>query len=491
MDASPDRVYTPGPPKQSVSGIEIPEKLLPLFTKARYKVAYSGRGAGKSWTFARMALLRGKAKPEIILCVREVQKSIQDSVHRILKNQIKKLGLEHFYHVTNTSIRGKNGTEFIFAGLSEHTADSLKSYESVTICWVEEAQAVSSTSWKILIPTIRAPGSEIWVSMNPAMDTNPAWLRFVVKPRKNSIVLKTNWRDNPWFTHENNDDRLADLATMSDEEYNNIWEGTCLTTVPGAIYPQEIVQAIKDRRFVHCPYTPQLKVHTVWDLGFNDHMAIILVQVIRSEIRIVDYFEGSFKTDDWWAAYLNRLNWNWGKDYLPHDGEHRHHTSGESTRSILTKMSRNVAPMGSVPGPNEVTREQGILRARGIWPRCVFNDRTALHNEVDLRQEDEDSFDEDEDAYRKKDEPGVEKIPDVIHGRRGVARLIECLKHYRRNIPKTTEEPTEPVKDEYSHGADAFRHLALCVEKMSNEGERRAPLLKPRRYRDRTTGMLG
>ena len=470
-----DRTYSPGAPKHVVDGVEIPEILLPLFEKARYKVAYSGRGAAKSWTFARMALLRGQQRPELILCIREVQKSIADSVHRILKNQIQKLNLGHFYTVTDTSIRGKNGTEFIFAGLSGQTADSLKSYEGVTICWVEEGQAVSNASWKILIPTIRVPGSEIWISMNPAMDTNATWIRFVLKPPKHSKVIQTNWRYNPWFSEENNDDRLHDLATLSTEEYDNIWEGKCLTTVPGSIYPQEIVAAIHDRRFVHCPYTPQLKVQTIWDLGFNDFMAIILVQVIRSEIRIIDYLEGSYKTDDWWAAYLQRMNLNWGKDYIPHDGEHHHHTSGDSTRTILTKMGRRVAAPGSVPGPMEVTREQGILRTRGIFSRCIFNDRTALRNDMN----------------EENDEPGIEKIEGVIHGRRGVARLIECLKHYRRNIPKTTDEPAEPMRDQYCHGADAFRHLALSVDKMTNDTDTRRPIMKPRHPRDRTMGMLG
>ena len=138
----------------TMAQVEFPEKLEPLFTPARYKVLYGGRGGAKSWGIARTLLVLGASKPIRILCAREIQKSINESVHQLLKDQIQALGLSDFYEVLNNEIRGKNGTLILFAGL-KHNVHNIKSKEGVDICWVEEAQTVSRTSWDTLIPTIR------------------------------------------------------------------------------------------------------------------------------------------------------------------------------------------------------------------------------------------------------------------------------------------------------------------------------------------------
>ena len=126
--------------------LRLPEKLGFLFEPYQYKVAYGGRGSGKSWSFARALLVQGYAEPLRILCTREIQKSIKDSVHRLLADQIKDLGLADFYEVLETVIRGKNGTEFVFAGLQTHTVESIKSYEGMDRVWIEEAHKVSKRS---------------------------------------------------------------------------------------------------------------------------------------------------------------------------------------------------------------------------------------------------------------------------------------------------------------------------------------------------------
>ena len=182
-----------------MTAAKFPKKLRFLFEPMRYKVAYGGRGSAKSWSFARTLLIQASRKPLRILCTREVQKSIRDSVHKLLSDQIQALGLGTFYDVQQAVIRGENGSEFIFAGLSDQTAESVKSFEGVDIAWVEEAQAVSDRSWGILIPTIRKDGSEIWVSFNPELDTDPTWLRFVENPPPDAVSVPVNYHDNPWF----------------------------------------------------------------------------------------------------------------------------------------------------------------------------------------------------------------------------------------------------------------------------------------------------
>ena len=159
--------------------VEFPSKLRGLWQPKRFKVMYGGRGGAKSWSVAMALLVMGSNRPLRILCAREIQKSMRDSVHRLLSDQIAALGLGGFYDVLDTEIRGANGTLILFAGLQSHTVDSIKSYEAIDIVWVEEAQSVSARSWEVLVPTIRRPGSEIWLTLNPDLATDATYARFI------------------------------------------------------------------------------------------------------------------------------------------------------------------------------------------------------------------------------------------------------------------------------------------------------------------------
>ncbi|GAB1407679.1 hypothetical protein MASR1M8_15980 [Thermomonas brevis] len=206
--------------------VEIPAKLTPFLSPARYKVAHGGRGGGKSWAVARILLALGMSKPMRILCTREVQKSLKESVHRLLSDQIAAMGLERFYDVQLATIKGANGTEFLFAGLQDHTVDSIKSYEGVDIAWVEEAHSVSELSWQILTPTIRKPGSEIWATYNPTLEDDPVHQRFVVQGDPQAVVVQINWRDNPWFPAVLEAER-DQMKSINEDLYRHVWEGEC------------------------------------------------------------------------------------------------------------------------------------------------------------------------------------------------------------------------------------------------------------------------
>jgi phage terminase large subunit len=205
--------------------LDIPAKLDFLREPCRYKVAYGGRGGMKSWSFARALLFKGKEKRLRILCAREFQNSIQESVHYLLNKQIHLLGYESFYQVQQQSITGANGSEFIFKGI-RNNPQAIKSMEGVDICWVEEAQKNSDYSWQILIPTIREPGSEIWVSMNPDEPTDPSYVRFIVNPPPEARVQRINWQDNPYFPEELRKEKDY-LASVDLDAYYHVWEGEC------------------------------------------------------------------------------------------------------------------------------------------------------------------------------------------------------------------------------------------------------------------------
>ena len=399
--------------------IEIPDKLLPLFQPKRYKVIHGGRGSAKSWSVARALVSIGATKPIRVLCARETQKSIQESVHRLLKDQIESLGLDQFYTIQENKILGTNGTEFTFAGIRQQGVANLKSYEGTDICWVEEAQVVTKKSWDVLIPTIRKPGSEIWVTFNPELDTDETFSRFVIRPPEDSVVIEMNWQDNPWFPPELDKERRQWLD-RDPVGYLTTWEGKCRPAVEGAIYANEIEATQREGRIRAVPYDPQLKVHTVWDLGWNDSMSIICVQRVASEVRVIDYIEDSHRTIDSYVMQLQERKWNWGTDYIPHDGAHRDFKSGKSTQELLQTLGRNVQVLA------RGNPEEGIRLARMIFPRTYF------------------------DADR-------------------CTELVNHLKRYRRQINQITQEAGAPLHDEHSHAADAFRYLAQSLEMMNND----------------------
>ena len=396
---------------------KFPDKLDFLFEPHRYKVAYGGRGSGKSWSMARALLIKAANEPTRVLCAREIQKSIKQSVHTLLNDQIQALGLGAFYEVLESEIRGLNGSSFSFAGLATNTVESIKSFEGCDIVWVEEAQTVSKKSWDILIPTIRKPNSEIWVSFNPNIDTDDTYQRFVIDPPDSAKVVKVNYTDNPWFPEVLELERLHSEKTNPD--YNNIWEGDCKAAVDGAIYANEIREAQEGNRITTVPYDPMMKVHVVMDLGWNDSMSVILCQKGISDLRIIGYIEDDHRTLDSYSAQLKNLSYNWGTMFLPHDGQSKDFKHGISAEEIMKKLGWDIriVPKADI--------ESGIKLARMNFHRIYF-DKSAQ-------------------------------------------RLVECLKNYRRSINSATNEPGAPLHDEYSHGADAFRYLCTSIESMKNE----------------------
>jgi phage terminase large subunit len=205
--------------------VQFPEAVEFLFHPYRYKVLHGGRGSTKSWSVARALLLKGAAERKRILCTREVQRTIQDSVHKLLSDQVDMMGLRHLYTIQSQSLKSSVGSEFIFAGLKTDP-NKIKSTEGVDICWVEEAEKISHMSWEILIPTIRTPGSEIWITFSPSEKTDPTYKRFILTKPDGAMVREVNWRDNPWFPEELKKEKDY-LARVDMDAYMHVWEGKC------------------------------------------------------------------------------------------------------------------------------------------------------------------------------------------------------------------------------------------------------------------------
>lgn len=414
-----------------IANLELPDKLQPLFEPKRYKVIYGGRGSGKSWGAATALLIMGAEKPLRVLCAREMQNSISDSVHKLLKDQIYAHGLQNFYTVQNQTITGKNGTEFIFAGL-QRNIDSIKSKEGIDVVWCEEANLISKQSWDVLIPTIRKPGSEIWITFNPDLDTDETYERFVINPPEESILIKMNYKDNPWFPDVLEMERL-DLKRKDYNAYLNVWEGECRSVVDGAVFGNEIKASIEHERITEVPYDPRYLVHTFQDLGWNDFNVIWYIQKVGEYYHVIDYDETRFSTTSDDIAIMNSKNYTYGIDFIPHDGNKTDKITGMTIKERMKQLGRN---------PKVVPRldiRDGIDATRTIFPLLKF---------------------------------------DADKCKQGLNRL----KKYKYKVDEFGQMGKEPLHDDASHAADGLRYFAVSIKKaVSEEREKKKTNMRPKR----------
>jgi len=408
-------------PKAKSLEWEFPRKLDFLFQPHRYKVAHGGRGGAKSWGFARALIVQAWQNKLRVLCTREVQNSIRESVHKLLSDQIQSMGLGAFFTITQTEIRGKNGSEFVFAGLSNLTAESIKSYEGVDRCWVEEAHKVRQRSWDILIPTIRKEGSEVWVTMNPELDTDDSYVRFVLNPPLNSRVVAINWRDNPWFPAVLEEERLEFLRQVAagkrtQDDYENIWEGKCRAAISGAIFAKELAKAKAAGRIGAVAYDPAKLVHTSWDIGKGDPTAIWFWQAFAGEVAFIDYFEDAGEDITYYLEKLASKPYRYTTHYLPHDAKQDRLGMPKTIERVVIDngYSVDVIPVRSLKDQINETRLL-LARARFDETKCA---------------------------------PG-----------------LEALRHYRWGYNQAMDElKPEPVHDWASHGSSALMAAAMSFK---------------------------
>ena len=223
--------------------IKTPRWAVPFLQESRYKGAHGGRGSGKSHFFAELLVERCIMQKTDAVCVREIQKSLAQSVKKLLEDKIQSMGVGYLFTIQESRILGPNDSLIIFQGMQNHTADSIKSLEAFDIAWVEEAQTLSQYSLDLLRPTIRKPGSEIWFSWNPKHQTDPVdkFLRGE-SPPENAIVIEVNYTDNPWLPdvlrEEMEYDRGRDI-----EKYMHIWMGQYIKKSQALVFKNWRVEA--------------------------------------------------------------------------------------------------------------------------------------------------------------------------------------------------------------------------------------------------------
>lgn len=415
---------------------DFPAPLACLFRPKRFKVLYGGRGAGRSWGVARALLIRGVQQPLRVLCARELQKSIEGSVHRLLCDQIQNLGLSHLYQIEVNKIRGPGETFFAFEGIKNNVT-KIKSYEGIDICWVEEANAVTARSWENLLPTVRKPDSEIWITFNPELVTDYTYKRFVLQPSgdllrrwqhghgehrrdcletSDSFVVKMTWQDNPWFPEVLRKE-MTDLRLRDPDAYLNVWEGHCRQALEGAVFAKELRDAVNGGRITHVTWDRETPVDTFWDLGRRDMTAVWFAQRVAMQWRLLAYFEDSQEDIHYYLRNLQSRGYTYGTHYLPHDAKNRVLGAKRSIERIV----RDAMGGNSVQLVQRINKKvNAINAARIIFPNCWFDERECGDG-------------------------------------------IERLRHYRYAVTEG-HFSEEPLHDENSNGADAFMTLAQAMK---------------------------
>ena len=398
--------------------IALPDAFQSLWTPSRYKGFWGGRGSAKSWSVATTLLLQAAQKRERVLCCREVQKSLGDSVKQLLDDRIGELGLAGYYSSTKNEITNPLGSKFIFGGLSDETADSIKSKEGVTKVWIEEAQSVSQRSLNILIPTIRAPNSEIWATWNPENEYDPIdrLLRGKNVP-PDAIVRQVSWRDNPWFPDVLRAEKDY-LEKTDPENYQHVWEGAYRAAPKGAYYAELLARAATEGRIGRVPHDPALEVHVSFDLGVGQKQVLWFTQRIGRELRWIDYLEGDEEAANegyaWYARKMREKPYTYAPLAFPHDARVREAT-GKSRAETMEGLGFKVVilPMLGV--------EDGIDAMKRVIPiSWIDADKCA---------------------------------PGLVH-----------LKAYREDVDDKTGRSNGPFKDATGHAADSARYTAVHYE---------------------------
>ena len=465
--------------------IEFNEKLEFLFKPARLKISYGGRGAGKTDGYAIALIILSMQKRLRILCLREIQNSIEESVKETIESYIALYQLEWAFDIKDKSITCTlTGSRFIFSGL-RYKINSIKSLAKIDIAWVEEANNASKSSWDKLMPTIRGKhesdpngmggpfglGPEVWITFNPELEDDETYDRYIIKKeqyapdwietevpkeqqtwfnrvKESSIILppeeqerfdeierkryayvvKVNYYDNKWFPPDLRRE-MELLKVHNPIKYLEVWEGYTKQTLDGAIYADELRQTLSEGRRKKVPYDPFKPVYTFWDLGHSDRTAIWFIQRVGMEYNVINYYENRLKKLPHYLEHMKSLGYNYGTVYQPHDADNE--TLAARSIANLTRAAGFKVIVVNRPSKKAV----GINAVRTVFELCNFDE---------------------------------EKTKDGW----------QCLSRYAFKVNEETGNfSREPDHDTpWSHGADAFQTFALSLR---TEDDTKKPKLKP------------
>jgi len=362
--------------------VEVPRKLKPLLQPARYKGAYGGRGGAKSHFFAEQIAVRAAVGAKRVVCIREVQNSIKDSVRQLIVDKVLQHGLESVLEILEAEIRGRPGTPaegslIVFKGMQSYNAANIKSLEGFDIAWVEEAQTLSQASLDMLRPTLRKPGSELWFSWNPRYKTDPVDVFFRKRPPADSIAVPIGWADNPWFRATPLYQDMLDDYAADEDKAEHVWGGGYGAS-QGAILAKWVNKAEREGRInddvLFDPAGADVEISS--DIGFRDTAGWWFWQRKLGGYSLLGYIGASGMDAEEWAPELEKAAEGWGiparrigKIYLPPDAK------AKTFQSKYSSIERFIAHFGvkRLAEPVASKKADQVSAARFVIDKCAFH----------------------------------------------------------------------------------------------------------------------
>lgn len=411
----------------SILQIPTARVFVPLLAPARDKVARGGRGSGKSHFFGGLMIEDSLAEPGenggvglLSACLREVQKDLAQSAKRLLENKLieHRLGEPDGFRVYEDCIQTPGDGLIIFKGMNNYTADSIKSLEGYKRAWWEEAHTATMKSINLLRPTMRAPGSQMWWSYNRNKKSDAVDIMFSGDDLPTgAVVIDANWRDNPWFTPELEQER-QDCMRMQPEQYDHIWEGGYISVADGAYFARDLAQAKEQGRITSLSVDPVAEIKAFWDIGVRDATSIWIAQFIGQQIFILDYYEAVGQPLGAHLEWLRTNKYGSALCVLPHDG-------AKADAFTAVRFEDHIRAAGfqvqTIENQGKGAAMKRIEAARRIFPKMWFDEAKTQGGRDALGW-----------YHEKKDE--------------------------HRNIG------LGPEHDWASHGADAFGLMAVAYE---------------------------
>jgi len=412
-----------------LSEVKVPAAFRGLFEPHRYKAFYGGRGSAKSHSFATALVIMAAQRPLRVVCAREIQNSLRDSVKQLVEDKITTLGLGPRFDCQDKVTKGLNGSQFTYVGMWRNP-DAIKSMEGADIFWGEEASAFSERSLKIIRPTMRKPGSELWFSWNPEFEHDPVDAFFRGdNPPPDALIRAVSWSDNPWF---------ADTPLQAEMEFDyatdraraeHVWGGGYVTAVDGAYFAHQLAAARAAGRIGPVAADPLLSCRAFWDLGVNDSTSIWIAQFVGREIRVLDYKEGQGQPLAFYVDWMRAAGYGNALCVLPHDGARRDNVTALRFEDHLRDAGFSVE---TVPNQGKGAAMQRIQAARRLFPSIWFNEETCRDG-------------------------------------------LKTLAAYHERVDDKRNVGLGPEHDWASHGADAFGLMCIAYEAPQEARKARQP----------------
>lgn len=355
--------------------IDVPSPFKELFQPTkhwRHFIYFGGRASAKSTTVAIFILVEGMRRKVRILCTREYQNSLKESVHSLLVSLIDKYKLTS-WEVTNEKIRNaRTGSEIIFMG-THNNAQSIKSMENIGIVWCEEASTMSEESMDILIPTIRAEGSFFIWTYNPISEFDPVWIRLAKDPDERTYVRKVNSDEVEQLLSPEIIAEREKMRKENPELFEHIYLGMPLTANTGSVYGRQLAQAREDGRIGKVPYDGAAPVYAAMDLGVGDSTAICFFQTVGQEIHFIDYYESCGEDLAHYINVLANKPWDYRQIFLPHDAKARELQTGKTREEFFREHGYNnvtiLRPTSYKFGQDDIN-----MTSRPKFSRCWFDE---------------------------------------------------------------------------------------------------------------------